>query len=278
MKLLILGSSGTVGKPLTNFLRKKNIECVEWDVKSNSDHDLRIKDNIDSIIRDIDIVVFLAFDVGGSKYQIDTIEYINNNVDLLRNTFNTIYKYNKKVIYFSSQMSNMTHNAYGILKRLGDFYSEACNGVNVKLWNVYDIEEIGEKSHVIPDFIDSAFKTGIIKMRTDGEEKRQMLYTDDFSEALYQIVINFDIFQKIKYVDITNYQWVKIYDIASLVKKYFKEKLNKNIEIIRSDKKDTMQVIMNEPTKSYLNEIWEPKLTLEEGIKIMIEKYVNLVN
>ena len=104
MKLLILGSSGVIGKSLTTYLRDKDYECIEWDIKNSIDQDLRKENNLENIITYIDIIIFLAFDVGGSKYQINNIDYINNNVDILRNTFNTVYRHKKKIIYISSQM------------------------------------------------------------------------------------------------------------------------------------------------------------------------------
>ena len=112
-------------------------------------------------------------------------------------------------------------------------------------------------------------------MRTNGNEKRQLLYIHDLCEALHQIIINFDKFQQTKYIDVSSYDWVKIYDVANIIKKKFKELLDKDIKIIRVDKNDTMQTIMNEPTKSYLNDIWKPKLTLEQGIQVIIERHIN---
>ncbi len=231
MNILFLGSSGTICKPVVDFLKKKNYNVIEWDIKNSLEQDLRIKNNIDKIIRNIDLVIFAAFDVGGSKYNIKNINYIDNNVNIIINTFHSIHKFNKKVIYFSSQMSNMNHNSYGVLKKLGDFYAELCQSIIIRIWNVFNIEEESEKSHVIPDFINYSKKNGVIKMLTDGLEERQFLNIYDFCNAIHILIINFDKFKN-KYVDITTNKWTSIYDIAKIIKDKFKKLYNKNITII----------------------------------------------
>ena len=96
MKYLVLGSSGQVGLELCKFLKKEGHEVVEFDIVADESQDLRIPNVLDEIIRDVDFVMFLAFDVGGSrylkKYQ-HTYEFINNNVRLTLFTFETLKKY-----------------------------------------------------------------------------------------------------------------------------------------------------------------------------------------
>ena len=96
------------------------------------------------------------------------------------------------------------------------------NGINVKLWNVYGDEDISEKSHVIPDFIDSALKKNIIKMKTQGNDLRQFIHCDDFSEALFEIMNNHGSFiTSSKTIDLSSYEWLSIYDLANEIKDIF---------------------------------------------------------
>ena len=53
-------------------------------------------------------------------------------------------------------------------------------------------EDYGEKSHVITDLIYKAKNFNKIKLLTNGLEKRQFLFVDECSEALYTIMINHD--------------------------------------------------------------------------------------
>ena len=91
MRVLVLGSHGCVGTAVTQYFKEKGHDVVSWDIKMGPEYDLRIPGSLDSILPTVDFVLFLAFDVGGSKYNINSIQYIENNMDLLRNTFHSLY-------------------------------------------------------------------------------------------------------------------------------------------------------------------------------------------
>jgi nucleoside-diphosphate-sugar epimerase len=193
MKVTILGSKGQIGAYLTNYLRDKGHEVTEFDVVNGEDEDLTKIPN-PKLMHDIrlaDFVFFLAFDVGGSrylkKYQ-HTYEFINNNTRLMANVFQYLAEYRKPFVFASSQMSNMSYSPYGVLKRVGELYTQTLGGLTVKFWNVYGIENDHEKSHVITDFIRKGFEEGEFKMMTDGTEERQFLYAEDCCEALETVI------------------------------------------------------------------------------------------
>ena len=122
-KILILGSSGQVGAYLTDYLRDKGNEVLEFDITNGSDQDMTMIPNgeLEAKIYMADFVYFLAFDVGGShylkKYQ-HTFKFIDNNTRLMANAFGLIEKYKKKFVFASSQMSNMSYSPYGVLLSL----------------------------------------------------------------------------------------------------------------------------------------------------------------
>ena len=133
------------------------------DIRISPSHDLRIENNkiLKKLIKSSDYIFFLAFDVGGSKYLKKyqrNIEFLNNNLRIMINTFNILSKYNKKFLFASSQMSNMTYSNYGILKLIGERITKSLNCNFVKFWNVYGIENDFKKSHVITDFVRMAIK------------------------------------------------------------------------------------------------------------------------
>jgi nucleoside-diphosphate-sugar epimerase len=270
--VLVLGSEGTLGKSLCNIFEKKNINVVHWDIKMGKKYDLRNKDNLNEIIESVDYVIFLAFDVGGSKYDVNNKEFIDNNMKIILHTFDTLYKSNTPFIYATSCMSNMITNPYGSLKNISEHYVKLMNGINVKLWNVYGDEDISEKSHVIPDFIDSALKKNIIKMKTQGNELRQFIHCDDFSEALFEIMNNHGSFiTSSKTIDLSSYEWLSIYDLANEIKDIFENDYNKKIEIVKGCDLDN-HTQKNEPSLSKLNEIWQPKISLKNGLKKIISQ------
>jgi nucleoside-diphosphate-sugar epimerase len=260
--ILILGSSGQIGRSLCNFLKEKNYNVIEFDIDRDLNEDLRNEKILDSILDKIDFVFFLAFDIGGSKYlekYEKTFEFINNNTKIILNTFNSLKKNNTPFIFASSQMSNMTYSSYGSLKLLGEYYTKSLNGVIVKFWNVYGVEsDDEEKSHVITDFIKMSFN-GKINMRTDGNESRQLLYADDCSEALEIIMNNYDIINRDKSLDITSFEWVKIIDVAKII-----SDLNNSIYHL-GESFDLQQNKQNEPN-DYILKFWSPKTSLKDGI------------
>lgn len=268
--ILVLGSRGQVGLSLVDHLNKKKYNVYKFDIIDNKNNDLRIRSVLDDLIQKCDFVYFLAFDVGGSKYleqKQNQYEFIENNMKIMLYTFETIKKYNKKFLFTSSQMSNMSYSCYGTLKRIGEFYTECLNGVNVRFWNVYGLEYDDLKSHVITDFINMSKKNKIITMRTDGEEKRQFLHSDDCSEALEIIMNEYDKIDRRKNLDITSFEWVKIKEVADIV-----SKINDCV-IIPGKNLDIQKDKQNEPDDYILN-FWKPKISLLDGIKKINEQLI----
>ena len=181
MKVTILGSGGQIGAYLTEYLRKKDYEVLEFDITNGEHQDMTHIPNtyLRNAIMNSDFVFFLAFDVGGShylkKYQ-HTFKFIDNNTRLMANVFGYLEDYSKPFVFASSQMSNMSYSPYGVMKRVGELYTKSLGGLIVHFWNVYGIEKDMEKAHVITDFIRKGFETGVIDMMTDGTEERQFLY------------------------------------------------------------------------------------------------------
>lgn len=272
MKSLVLGSSGQVGYHLVNFLKNNNDTVFTFDVVDNKYEDLRLFPNyiLENYIDQCDFIYFLAFDVGGSKYLSQyqkTYNFIYNNTALMVNTFELIKKHNKPFIFASSQMSNMNHSTYGILKKLGEEYTKSLNGMVVHFWNVYGIEHDEQKSHVITDFIKKALSSNTIDMITDGNEKRQFLHADDCSEALYILANKFYSLDKNQNYHITSFEWTTIIDIAKFIQ------LKTNCQIIPGKKQDTVQLDKMNPPDKYILQYWQPKITLNNGIENIIEYY-----
>jgi nucleoside-diphosphate-sugar epimerase len=271
MKILVLGSEGQIGSPFCDLARQKGHNIVRIDKKIHSHHDLSTKEGeliFDLLIKDCDVVVFLAFEVGGSKYleaTDKTIAYISENVRLMDNCFRVLMKHKKPFLFASSQMANMHHTNYGFLKDLGERYTRVTDGWICRFWNVFGYEDPTDvKSHVITDFIHMAKTTGKIVMRTTGKEKRQFLHSLDCSKALLHWVENYSSYDKKEYIDITSFEWKSILDVAREIQKLIP------CEIIEGVKSDSIQAgILNEPS-NYVLKFWKPELKLEEGIKFLI--------
>lgn len=280
MKITILGSSGQIGAYLTEYFRNKGHQVHEFDVVNGKDQDMTIIPNLEleRVIEDSDFVFFLAFDVGGSrylkKYQ-HTFQFIDNNGRLMVNAFGLLKKYNKRFIFASSQMSNMSYSPYGVLKNVGELYTKSLNGLIVKFWNVYGIEKDYEKSHVITDFIKKGFETGVIDMLTDGQEEREFLYAEDCCEALESIMENYDDFTSEDDLHITSFHSTKIIDVASMIMGQFNLIGRYDVKLQPSKEKDSVQMDKRNRPNTYLLKWWTPKTTIEQGIAKVFEAMKN---
>tara|TARA_R100001463_G_scaffold130802_1_gene190408 strand:+ start:276 stop:1127 length:852 start_codon:yes stop_codon:yes gene_type:complete len=280
MKVLNLGSSGQIGAYLTEYLREKGHTVHEFD-KVNDPHwqDLTINDNsllMEKII-DSDFVFFLAFDVGGSrylkKYQ-HTFKFINNNTRMMANVFNLLEKTNKRFVFASSQMSNMSYSPYGVMKRVGEMYTSTLGGLTVKFWNVYGIENDHEKSHVITDFIRKGFEHGDFDMMTDGTEERQFLYAEDCCEALETIMMHYTDFKPEDPLHITSFNSSSIKEVAAIIMGQF-NLINRPIKITPGIAKDSVQLDKRNDANMFIKDWWLPTTNLQDGIAKVFDAMKN---
>ena len=279
-KILILGSEGQIGNHLKEYLIKKKYKVFEFDLVRSKKEDLRLNKNKNLIsrIKKSDFIFFLAFDVGGSrylkKYQ-NTYEFISNNIRILENTFEIIKKYKKPFLFASSQMSNMSYSPYGLLKNIGEKYSDILGGLVVKFWNVYGVEKDLQKSHVITDFVLMGLKNKRINMLTNGIEKRDFLYAEDCCIGLEKIFLNFEKIKKIKKsIDLTTGKYTSIISIAKIIQKLLKKREIK-VKIQPSKNKDVVQLDKRNKPDMFFKKYWRPKFSLKDGIEEIISYYQN---
>jgi nucleoside-diphosphate-sugar epimerase len=271
MKVLILGSSGQIGAYLTEYLSNKGHEVFEYDIVKCEEQDLTQIPNLtlDHLVKECDFVFFLAFDVGGSrylkKYQ-HTFKFIDNNARMMVSVFGLLEKYNKRFVFASSQMSNMSHSPYGVMKRVGELYTKTLNGLLVKFWNVYGIEKDMDKAHVITDFIKRGFEEGEFEMLTDGTEQRQFLYAEDCCEALETVMENYTDFKPEDPLHITSFHSNSINDIADIIRGQFNLIGRYDVRIKPGVAKDTVQLDKRNEADNYILGWWIPKTGIDVGI------------
>ena len=280
MRVTILGSSGQIGAYLTEYLRKKGHEVTEFDKNHDEKEDMTVIPNLKlhGAIMNSDFVFFLAFDVGGShylkKYQ-HTFGFLDNNARMMVNAFEYIQQYNKPFVFASSQMSNMSYSPYGVMKRVGELYTKSLNGLIVKFWNVYGIENDMEKAHVITDFIAKGFETGTIDMMTDGTEQREFLYAEDCCEALETVMGKYSDFTSSDELHITSGVSTSILEIAKTIQLYFSGE-EKEVKIIPASSKDEVQKDARNIPDPYIKKWWQAKTNIKNGIgKVFTEMKKN---
>ena len=276
MRVTILGSGGQIGAYLTEYLRKKDYEVLEFDITNGEHQDMTHIPNtyLRNAIMNSDFVFFLAFDVGGShylkKYQ-HTFKFIDNNARMLAGAFQHLAEYGKPFIFASSQMSSMSYSPYGVMKRVGELYTKSLNGLIVKFWNVYGIEKDMEKAHVITDFIRKGFETGVIDMMTDGTEAREFLYAEDCCEALETVMGNYDRLNSDDELHITTGSHTTILEIAEIIKRLFSN-IGKDVVIQPAESKDEVQKDARNVPDPYIQKFWKSKTSVKEGITKVFEE------
>jgi len=277
MKVVILGSEGQIGAYLTEYLRKKGHDVTEFDVVNDEEQDLTKIPNTKLMhdIRLADFVFFLAFDVGGSrylkKYQ-HTYDFINNNARIMVNVFQYLAEYRKPFVFASSQMSNMSYSPYGVLKRVGELYTQTLDGLIVKFWNVYGVEKDQEKSHVITDFIRKGFEEGEFEMMTDGTEERQFLYAEDCCEGLETVMNCYSDFKSTDPLHITSFRNDSIKSVAEMIQGQFNKIGRDDVKIKPGVAKDSVQMDKRNEADNYITGWWMPKTTLDKGIAKVFEE------
>jgi nucleoside-diphosphate-sugar epimerase len=271
MNIAILGSAGQIGAYLEEYLVEKGHDVIGVDIIEGPQNDLRVTPNtyVESIIKNADFVFFLSFDVGGShylkKYQ-HTFDFINNNTRIMANVFGMLQRYNKRFIFASSQMSNMSHSPYGVMKRVGELYTTSLKGLIVKFWNVYGIEKDQDKAHVITDFIRKGFEDGEFEMMTDGTEERQFLYAEDCCEGLETVMENYTDFKTEDPLHITSFNSTSIKDIAHIIQGCFNRIEKYDVKITPGFAKDPVQLDKRNEANTFITGWWLPKTSIDKGI------------
>lgn len=261
IKNLVIGSEGFVGSPLCTYLENKGEKAIRFDIKRGGHEDGR---TAVLPLQDVDRVYFLAWEVGGAKYlyKNDTqLHQLNWNVQLLNNIMPQLQKHKTPFIFVSSQLAEEVDTIYGATKRLGELWTQQLGGACVRLWNIYGApEEINEKSHVVGDFVYQALTAGEIRMMTTGEERRQFIHIADACEGLYYVLNNY---LNDSIYDLTSFEWSSIKKIAALIGDYA------GARVIPGTQKGAVRNLTATKGRPHG---WIPKITIEEGLKMMIEE------
>lgn len=260
---LVIGSSGIIGRSFCRFLSSLGEEVVPFDIQRSKDEDARFaKLPLD----DIDRVYFFAWDVGGSKYlfrEDSLIHQLEWNMKLLERVMQQLQASSVPFFFLSSQFAEEYGTPYGATKRLGEIWTRLIpHGYFARQWNVYGtVQDMDERSHVIGDFIHQALATGEIHMLTNGKEMRQFVHIDD-SMFAYHKILN----EKIEggIYDITSFRWTSIREVADIVANFTGAK------VVVGNKEGFSHRDL--PAHDKIPG-WEAKVSLEEGIRMMVEIY-----
>ena len=294
-----------VGRSLIRlFNKKKNYKILKVNRKNL---DLRNKKLVYSWFKynKPEIVINAAGKVGGIiTNSINTIDFLNDNVEIglnLLNASNTfgikkfinigsscIYpKFSKQPIkenYLLSGKLEDTNKCYALAKIL---VVQLCTEYNVKnkkdfisimptnLYGPYDNYD-ESSSHVLAALVKKIYfakKKGeeSVEIFGNGKPKREFLYVDDLSEAIYLLLKKKT---NSRIINIGSGEEVSILDLAKKIAKIIN--YNGNFVFDRSKPNGTPRKFLNSKIINSLG--WKPKILLNKGLQKTLKAFVKNTN
>ena len=260
IKNIIVGGNGAIGSELHRFLIGSGEESFVFG-KRGSEQDVS---NCLIPTSGFDIIYFLAWDMGGSKYlgsKGNHSSQIENNIKILSNAVPQLIDSNKQIVFISTFAADNIDTPYGITKKIAEMWMSNANCRIIRLGHTYGkVKENNIKSDVVSDFISQAVSNKEIRMRTDGEEKRQFIHYNDAVLIIKKASLEPG---GAIYDTHSNFEWVPVMRVAEIIANHTGAKIIKGKEkgIDRDPKR-------NIPIKN-LN----PITSLENGIIETIKSF-----
>ena len=307
-KIIILGSTGFIGRNLTNYFAKQRGYKVfavynkkkPWRNKKIKflKADLTNKNSVNRVLKDKDIVIQAAATTSGSK-DIVSKPYIHVTDNAVTNSYilRASYENSNKFFIFLScsimyQSSNkpISENSLDLnkdpypsyfgaawmkifIEKSCEFYSrfKKTKFLVIRHSNIYGPHDKFDlnKSHVFGATITKIMKADkTIEVWGKGSEKRDFLYVGDLINFIHMAIKK----QK-TFFELVNVSYGNSISIRELVEKIIKVS-NKKINIIFNKNKPNIKTnisLSNKLVKRKFN--WKPKTNIEIGIKKTIDWY-----
>lgn len=299
-KVLLTGGSGFLGSVITKKLRDMGVEPI---IPRSKTEDLRSQSVAKKVVKDIDIVIHAAGNVGGIGYNREhpgTLFYDNlmMGVQLMEQArlagvdkfvaIGTICAYPKftPIPFKESDIWNgypeETNAPYGLAKKMLLVQSESYrqefgfNSIFILPVNLYGPGDNfdPESSHVIPALI-KKFTEAVtnndksVTVWGSGNATREFLYVDDCADGILKAA---ELYNKSDPVNLGSSFEISIKDLASLIAKL----TNFNGEIIWDKSKPDGQPRRKLDTAKAEKEFgFKSKVNFEEGLRKTIDWYKN---
>ena len=308
-RVLVTGGAGFVGSHLCERLLKEGNEVISLDnyftgQKKNIEH--LMDNNYFEIVRhdvtipyfvEVDEIYNLACPASPIHYQYNPIKTVKTSVMGAINMLGLAKRINAKIlqastseVYGDPRVHPQTESYWGHVNPIGprSCYDEGKrvaetlfesyrikNDVKIKIvriFNTYGTRMHPNDGRVVSNFIVQALKGKDITIYGDGLQTRSFQYVDDLLEGMIRMMATDDSFTGP--VNIGNPGEFTMLELAEKILKLVGSKSKIIYEPLPAD--DPMQ---RQPditlAKNKLN--WEPKVSLEEGLKPTIKFFDNLL-
>lgn len=299
MSILITGASGFLGSAVCRLIKNRTSEILL--TPSHSELDLEDKTAVYRFLRehqDITRIIHLAAVVGGLKYnKLYPFSLTAKNLLMSTNLLQGIAEVGIKPFVtfvsttcgfaevpksipfmedeFFDGLPEPTNRGYGYAKRMTSIMLEelkkqhGVSSVTIIPTNLYGpndcIDE--DRSHVIPAIIKKFMLPvrSVVKLFGDGSGTRDFLYVDDAAEAIILATLN-----RVEggLINIGSGREISIADLVSIIMRVgkFGNAFMFTGEVGNGQLRRCLNI---SKAKSVLD--WEPKVSLEEGLKMTID-------
>lgn len=304
-KIYVAGHNGMVGSAICRLLEKKGYDNLL--LKSHSELDLTIQDEVNKFFRDEkpDVVFLAAAKVGGINANMNNqsaflmenigIQYnvinaaFNNDVnDLMFLGSSCIYpresKQPIKEEYLLTGPLEPTNEGYALAKIVGlktcQYFNEqyGTNYIGVMPTNLYGINDNFdlESSHLVPAIMRKMHEAKInndpqVEIWGTGKPYRELLFVEDMADAT---LFAFENYKGKSFINVGTGEDLTIKQISETIQKI----VGYGGELyFNTDKPDGMYRKLLDIT-NLIDLGWKPKYSLDEGLKITYEWYLNNIS
>jgi len=294
MNYLLLGGAGFIGTHLAKNLMEEGHDVTIIDSLKTStfpDYGVNfIKSDItelelDTLVRDSDIVYFLAGSVGVSHIDKDPRGTLFNNINLVNKIIPVLERRGKKVIFSSTsevygegpfkETDSLTIGSpdklrwgYACAKLVTEFMIRASKfpSVIVRFFNVVGPGQSGEYGMVMPRFVTAAKEGGNLIVYGDGQQTRSFCHVKDAIQGLRLVESEEGIF------NIGNDTETRIEDLAKEVISSISSTSNIEFRPYKVDfSKEHADIRRRVPNLDKIRGLgYEPKYILNDIIKDML--------
>ena len=273
MKIVITGRKGFIGKHLVPLLKRQGHKITEIDT------DLDI---IHHQVLEVDAVVHLASKTEFADFISDPAEAYNINVGGVNHVLDFCRKNNAKLIFTSTcgvygPLSRSVKeidrvvpvNSYSTSKYIGELlcarykYDFDVSVTILRLFNVYGLHQ--REAFVISYIFDCLCNNRPLNLKTP-EALRDFVYIDDVCMAILKAIE-----RKNEDIEIFNIGSGKIVSIGAVAEKIYRFWGKKIPDEVKTGRRGNYLCANLDSVKTHLE--WEPKVSLEEGLRIMAIEY-----
>ena len=308
-KILISGGAGFIGSHLCDFFIKNGdiVWCIDNFITSERRNIQHLLDNKNFVLIEKDLIEFdeneinekfdyvlhfasPASPVDYMKYPIETLKVNSTGTEKMLNIAlksksiflfaSTSEVYGDPLIpvqneeYWGNVNPVGVRSVYDEGKRYGEAITMAyyrkfkLNTKIIRIFNTYGPKMRLNDGRVIPNFIYCALNNKPLPIYGDGKQTRSFCYIDDLIEGIIKVL-------EVEYnlpINLGNPEEFTIIELAERIEKIFGKKLGiKYLPGLPDDPKKRKPDITL--AKKLLS--WEPKISLDEGLKKTIEYYLS---